>query len=180
MTHLSVFGNPLLAPGTKAARIKSQRRNKKTKKPSRADKKRDREQKAARVWIDRARDVKALGFKSYKAYLASPLWASIRALVMTRDEGACGLCGRRQARYVHHLSYEIETLKGDTLDHLIAACGHCHKYVEFEDDGKKTCLKRSRKLTHILCRRVDKANRAEEKLDQGMNAGLDAAIAADR
>jgi len=78
-----------------------------------------------------------MGFKSYKAYLASDLWKSIRQRVFDRDGGICRLCLKRKAKSVHHVTYHEDTLRGETLDQLVSICGGCHVYSEFDSKGEK-------------------------------------------
>lgn len=80
-----------------------------------------------------ARDanLRALGFSSYQAYLASEMWAEIRGKVLERDGEKCRLCGK-PAGQVHHTSYAREVLAGRDLHRLAAICGGCHLYIEFD------------------------------------------------
>ena len=70
--------------------------------------------------------LRSLGFNSYPQYLRSDLWLSIKRRVMERDGYECGLCLAR-GRVVHHLKYNEETVKGETLDWLLTLCTKCHK-----------------------------------------------------
>ena len=81
--------------------------------------------------------LKKMGFSSYKAYLASDLWKSIRQRVFDRDGGICRLCLKRKAKSVHHITYHEDTLRGETLDQLVSICGGCHVYSEFNAKGEK-------------------------------------------
>jgi hypothetical protein len=95
--------------------------------------------KRARRRLDyRERDaiLKEMGFTSYRAYLASPLWASIRERVMTRDRETCRLCPK-PAAHVHHTRYDRATLEGRELKFLAAVCARCHRFVEFGAGGEK-------------------------------------------
>lgn len=80
--------------------------------------------------------LRALGFHSYEAYLASPLWRGIRAQVLERDDYRCQLCPA-PARSVHHNSYSPETLRGENLADLASLCKDCHEAVEFTEAGTK-------------------------------------------
>lgn len=80
------------------------------------------------------------GFPSYRAYLASPLWAAIRRTVLDRDKGACRLCGGRAER-VHHRTYTRSGLKGSNLGQLAALCRDCHRQVEVSPGGVKRDLR---------------------------------------
>lgn len=76
-----------------------------------------------------------LGFKSYKAYLASELWADIRLRVLRLYSHNCTSCGR-PATQVHHTKYTVEVLNGSSLSGLRAICRGCHKSIEFNLRGK--------------------------------------------
>jgi hypothetical protein len=78
----------------------------------------------------------ALGFTSYKAYLASNLWKDIRAKAMEDAGGKCARCGN-DADQVHHTEYSFEALRGDCPKSLVALCRGCHKFIEFHPDGRK-------------------------------------------
>jgi hypothetical protein len=80
-----------------------------------------------------------LGFTSYRAYLASELWASIRARVIRRDKSKCRRCGRNKSNLqVHHRAYDPATLRGDCLDALMAVCDRCHKKAERPKDRSRS------------------------------------------
>jgi len=101
--------------------------------------KKGRGRRGKRPWIDyeaRGRHLLALGFATYADYLASPLWASIRQKVLDRDRGQCRLCPK-PATQVHHARYDRETLEGTSLTFLGAVCAGCHRFVEFDAQGKK-------------------------------------------
>lgn len=80
-----------------------------------------------------------LRFSSYDDYLASGLWARIRAAVLTRDNNQCRLCSKENC-VVHRLNYDEATLLGESLDSLVSLCRECHTKVEFTKKGKKRML----------------------------------------
>lgn len=84
----------------------------------------------------RDRILLALGYKTYWDYLQSPLWYYIRDRVLCRDNDACTLCGK-DARVVHHRSYNLDTLTGMSYRWLVSLCQGCHSRVEFMGRGKK-------------------------------------------
>lgn len=84
-----------------------------------------------KTYQDRNELLKTLGFRSYKAYLASPEWARIRHRVLLRAKDQCEICRSAVATQVHHKQYDKETLLGKTLKHLIATCDDCHVLGEF-------------------------------------------------
>ena len=64
-------------------------------------------------------NLRALGFKSYAAYLRSPLWKAIRGRVIARDGGKCSRCFQKARRpQVHHRAYDPAMLRGDNLNAL--------------------------------------------------------------
>ena len=75
----------------------------------------------------RAMNCLVLGFQNYDDYLVSSLWKAIRRRVLQKSDRC--LCGRRSTT-VHHATYAIDVLRGDTLDGLISSCRKCHKAAE--------------------------------------------------
>lgn len=67
-----------------------------------------------------------MGFKSYSAYLRSPLWASIRQQVFDQQGLLCLGCLNRPATTVHHRAYDRATMEGKNIDSLTPACKSCH------------------------------------------------------
>lgn len=76
-------------------------------------------------------NLRRLGFKSYRAYLRSALWADIRRRVLVRDKCQCRRCFLK-ATQVHHRAYDPATLRGDCIDALSAVCGKCHARAEYK------------------------------------------------
>jgi 5-methylcytosine-specific restriction endonuclease McrA len=87
-----------------------------------------------------------MGFTSYKAYLTSPLWASIRFAVLMRDDHICRACGKKSWQ-VHHRRYSLEALQGTDLTKLESICAGCHKRIEFHYSKKLPLNKANSKLT---------------------------------
>lgn len=104
----------------------------------------------AEFYGERRRALRKMGFPSYAVYLASPLWARIRARVFALDEGLCRLC-QEPATEIHHTNYDRHTLKGRSLRHLHALCHGCHERVEFDDDPEK----RQRRVPYAMQREVE-------------------------
>ncbi len=75
---------------------------------------------------ERADALKRLGFDSYRQYIASPLWKSIRDRVLARDGHKCVRC-KKPARTVHHAHYGYDVLRGERIESLASACGSCHE-----------------------------------------------------
>lgn len=76
--------------------------------------------------------IRKMGYKTYTKYKDSELWNNIRTRVFSRDKGLCRICSSK-ATEVHHVSYDLLTLKGKRLDDLYALCRACHNSVEFRD-----------------------------------------------
>jgi len=99
-----------------------------------------------------------LGFHTYHQYLASSLWADIRAKVLA-ERPMCGVCGVK-ATQVHHHQYDRATLMGNCLTALEPLCRRCHEYGEFNRSGGKTpleiCNHRLRLRRQLLRRRRKK------------------------
>ncbi len=83
--------------------------------------------------------LKTIGFSTYTIYLDSALWISIRLRVF-RDKGRLCIKCREPATQIHHSRYDIETMRGTTLEHLHPVCQKCHGAAEIEN-GKKRGLK---------------------------------------
>jgi hypothetical protein len=89
-----------------------------------------------RVYLERNRNLAAMGFASYKQYLSSALWLGIRSAVL-RDNPKCFLC-KGKATQVHHQAYRKKDLDGRDLRRMFAICSPCHRRIEFRDsDGEK-------------------------------------------
>lgn len=109
--------------------------------------------------------LRSLGFNSYPQYLRSDLWLSIKHRVMERDGYECGLCLAR-GRVVHHLKYNEETMKGETLDWLLTLCTKCHKSIEFDGNKDKSSLaKANRRLCMLGGLPYDKVKKFGMDLD---------------
>jgi hypothetical protein len=98
-----------------------------------------------RAYAKRDAVLRYLGFASYKAYLKSPLWSSIRQNILERDGHQCRSCARK-ANQVHHRRYSIEVLRGEALEWLQAICGRCHRGIEFRSSGKVSLAQANRTL----------------------------------
>lgn len=90
-----------------------------------------------------------LGFRSYKSYMASEEWRSIRRSQL-EDRPMCDCCGNT-ATQVHHYDYSAECLLGYSRDLLFSVCRKCHKEIEFTPAGQKRRLTDAQKhLTEML------------------------------
>lgn len=84
----------------------------------------------------RAESLAQLGFSSYREYLDSDLWRSIRASVFRAKGRMCCCCGKR-ATQIHHTYYSFRTLSGDPASLENSAwpvCAKCHKKTHFKSD----------------------------------------------
>jgi 5-methylcytosine-specific restriction endonuclease McrA len=88
------------------------------------------------------------GHQKYFDYKHSLVFSKIRKAVLSRDGGACGICGN-PASQIHHFQYDRATMLGETLDHLISLCGSCHHDVEFKD-GKRVWVQNTRERFNEL------------------------------
>lgn len=88
------------------------------------------------AYIARNARLKQMGFESYRAYLDSPLWASIRARVW--KPGICCVKCSRLAAVVHHSAYDRHTLEGTTLACLHPVCHDCHAAAEWDGLDKRS------------------------------------------
>lgn len=77
-----------------------------------------------------------IGFQTYKEYLKSALWESIRDAVLEAHSHQCRACGRT-AYTVHHVTYTSRVLLGKDRSQLIPICRACHKAIETKDGWKR-------------------------------------------
>lgn len=79
--------------------------------------------------------LKAAGFNSYSAYLASDMWREtkrrfFKSKAPTKNEAGqfcCARCRATQSLQVHHRTYK--SLLKEHINHLIILCGDCHVLV---------------------------------------------------
>lgn len=93
---------------------------------------------------NRLDNLHAIGFRSYKEYLNSPLWDRVRTSIFMLADRKCKLCGSK-AQVVHHKDYSKQTLLGFRPHNLVALCEACHTKIEFHDNGKKRTQKETNK-----------------------------------
>lgn len=86
-------------------------------------------------YVDRNGRLSDIGI-SYKEYLATEEWKSIRARVLSKYP-VCLICDAK-AMQVHHTDYEWETLLGLQLGSLAALCDVCHERIEYNGDVKRS------------------------------------------
>lgn len=95
--------------------------------------------------FSRQRGIKPTESKSptksnYRRYIAGEKWQEIRLRVLSRDGFKCQMC-LKKANQVHHKSYDKDVLDGNRDDQLVSICRSCHKYIEFDKNGKKNGIK---------------------------------------
>jgi 5-methylcytosine-specific restriction endonuclease McrA len=108
-------------------------------------------------YVTRNEWLRLLGFKSYREYLRSDLWKSIRVRVYAAKGGNCFLCGK-PATELHHNRYYRTDLIGKKLRYINPVCRECHKSIEF-DDGRKNDVETAAKKFRSLRRKKRKSDR---------------------
>lgn len=86
-------------------------------------------------------NLRLLGFSDYQEYLRSDFWRVIRNTKL-RMHSSCWVCKKR-ATLVHHRSYDLSTLKGDSFGSLVSLCRGCHNAAHRNKRGKKQSLNES-------------------------------------
>jgi hypothetical protein len=93
-------------------------------------------EKRRRIYTERNRVLKVLGFDSYSKYLESDTWKQLRAFVL-KENPKCFAC-QKPSTQVHHTIYIKLVLEGKSTRGLIATCAGCHFKAEFRlHDGEK-------------------------------------------
>ncbi len=95
----------------------------------------------------RNKNLKRLGYATYKEYLRSFLWSSIRKRVLY-ERPLCDFCGTKSTQ-VHHSSYSLENLRGNTTVGLHSTCADCHDAGEFESGKKITPREATAKMRSL-------------------------------
>lgn len=103
-------------------------------------------------WRRNAR-VNALLHMTWQQYLDSPLWRSIRASALSRDNHACQLCGS-VATEVHHRDYNADTILGKSPSSLMSVCRSCHKAIEFDGTRKVSIEEMQRRIAFVAKRKT--------------------------
>ncbi len=97
-----------------------------------------------------------MGYKTYKEYLLSPLWESIKDRVYKNRDYKCVLCSE-EAQCVHHRGYGRAVLAGEELHQLVTLCNKCHQAVEFTKGGFKRSLVESQASFDALLKKKRKS-----------------------
>jgi len=87
----------------------------------------------------REQSLKTLGFRTYKEYLNSNLWKTLKVRLIGQ---LCQICKVEKAYTFHHVTYSIPAMIGELPDQLIPICKRCHYAGEFQNaekilDGKE-------------------------------------------
>jgi hypothetical protein len=114
------------------------------------------------TYADRNHLLKEMGYESYRAYLDSDLWWSIKAQAFIFHGKACKLC-RVEAVTLHHLGYGRDTLLGESLDQIVPLCDSCHHKVEFTSKGAKRTLVQAQTAYMRLWKELPKWKRTRGK-----------------
>lgn len=72
---------------------------------------------------------------SYKDFLKTDYWLSVREYILSRDENRCRMCGSESSLVVHHLTYDNHLREHEHPEDLITLCKYCHN--EFHEDERK-------------------------------------------
>lgn len=91
--------------------------------------------KRMKSYEERARNLRSLGFRSYREYLDSDLWNRIKRLVYKQKGSSCMLCGE-PATELHHNRYHRNDLLGKKTKYISPICRNCHRRIEFDGDEK--------------------------------------------
>lgn len=101
---------------------------------------------------ERDRVIRAMGFPSYRAYLSSIEWRSIRADHI-KDNPDCAVC-ESPADDVHHLSYSRAVLEGRLPKMLASVCSAHHHAIEFDGYGRKRSpIQAGKRLKQLIAQR---------------------------
>lgn len=101
-----------------------------------------------------------MGFASYREYLASDLWARIRAEVFRQKGVECFLCGG-VATQLHHNRYRMQELTGEKIKEIKPVCRSCHENIEFFM-GSKNTMAQAKAWFHRMRRARTKSQRKQQ------------------
>lgn len=101
--------------------------------------------------------LRKLGYRSYKDYLSSSLWISIRSKILSTNT-VCACCNK-QANTVHHRNYTEDTLTGKSSKALIALCRGCHYRIEFTNGKKLSLAQANKKLKARIYKKKKKSGK---------------------
>lgn len=101
--------------------------------------------------------LRELGFSSYREYLGSELWRSIRRRVYARWGDKCHLCCGR-AEHLHHNRYGLSEMSGKAIGMIRPVCARCHESIEFGlERGEKLTVAEARRKFRLARRSMNRA-----------------------
>lgn len=112
-----------------------------------------------RVYGERNRVLRDMGFPTYADYLKSALWSQIRSAVLGNGR-PCVRCSQ-PANQVHHADYAPKTLDGSDISALHPVCRICHELGELDQNGNKKTLNDANSL---LLQRLNIDNKKLNKM----------------
>jgi len=95
--------------------------------------------------------LRSFGYRSYKSYLASDEWKSLRAQVFAEFPHC--ICCESKSQVVHHFRYDSATLLGVHRLHLAPLCHACHEKMEVLPSGEKATLSHANTLMLEMARK---------------------------
>lgn len=110
------------------------------------------EEKRRMPYMVRNEVLKSIGYRTYKEYLASEDWKSLRKSIL--DRFVFCICCDSKAQVVHHLRYDSRTLLGINNANLAPLCHKCHEAIEIEN-GEKTRMGTANVLLFAMARKKD-------------------------
>ena len=96
-------------------------------------------------YVAREQALLACGFESYREYLASHVWNTVRELAFGKHGRKCVKCGEH-ATEIHHTFYTPDVLLGVELDALKPVCDKCHRNAEWSGGEKMTLAQANDRL----------------------------------
>lgn len=90
-----------------------------------------------------------LGFSNYSEYLNSELWKIVRRMAFSRKKNKkCKVCGQ-PTEVLHHTRYDVNTLRGRSLQNLMPLCRKHHEMIE-KDGERKTALREANDRLQLM------------------------------
>lgn len=78
------------------------------------------------LWCSSSERMVALRTMKYDAFLKTPYWRALRAVIIDRDKGSCRNCTATTDLHVHHRTYEHRGFEFQHADDLTTLCSGCH------------------------------------------------------
>lgn len=115
----------------------------------------------ANAYEERNNTLYKMGFNSYREYLSSQIWRSIKRKFLF---GACHACANKRAVVLHHKAYDEYTLRCGSSATLVPMCYDCHQAIEFDGISKNTLGQANRELAKVSEGGVDKALQLKKRI----------------